>query len=209
MSWSSKVVKTLVLLYRRVHRYLATSHSFCYKGRNVVPPRRNTIARSSSSTLLPVASLDIVCEYSCLATRESSKEIEFAYLLTFASESRGWHGEKDQKSEESRSSNRRKLVRGFTSWNTSKHLLLRRLFRCLRYCSLSSSFQPSTILVADSQWLRTHQSFHVVTAVISTDYILVRNFLFQGFDAIRGHVVSNLQTETPCFHFDFDFVRDN
>lgn len=119
MSWSSKVVETLVLLYRRVHRYLATSHSFCYKGRNVVPPWRNTIARSSSSTLSPVASLDIVCEYSCLATRESSKEIEFAYLLTFASESRGWHGEKDQKSEESRSSSRRKLARGFTSWNTS------------------------------------------------------------------------------------------
>lgn len=43
------------------------------------------------------------------------------------------------------------------------------------------------------------RSLHIVTAVISTDYILVRDLFLQRFHPIRGHVVSNLGTETARF----------
>lgn len=55
---------------------------------------------------------------------------------------------------------------------------------------------PSTVLVAVCRrWLRCHQSLHVVTTVITADYILVRNFLLQWLDAVRRHFVSHLRTK--------------
>lgn len=68
-------------------------------------------------------------------------------------------------------------------------------------CLPSVFFNRSPLfLPVDSQpRLWGDRSFHVVTAVISTDYILVRDLLLQRFHPIRGHVVSNLGTETARF----------
>lgn len=65
--------------------------------------------------------------------------------------------------------------------------------------SLPLSILQPLFLLIDSQRLWGDRSFHVVAAVIPTDYILVRDLFLQRFHPIRGHVVSNLGTEIARF----------
>lgn len=132
------------------------------------------------------------------------KEIEFAHLpYVRGRESRITAERKDRKKGNSRSSIRRGckeflescLGSKFRSAMITRCLLIRTPPFRLPFFNRSPLFLP-----IDSQpRLWGDRSLHVVTAVISTDYILVRDLFLQRFHPIRGHVVSNLGTETARF----------
>lgn len=73
------------------------------------------------------------------------------------------------------------------------------------FLSIASLFVSSSIAVVfalrgstpveDSGGLRCHQALYVVTAVIATDYVLVRDLLLQRLHTLRGHVVASLHTQ--------------
>ena len=140
------------------------------------------------------------------------KEIEFAHLpYVRGRESRITAERKDRKKGNSRSSIRcgckefleSCLGSKFRSAMITRCLLIRTPPFRLPFFNRSPLFLP-----IDSQpRLWGDRSLHIVTAVISTDYILVRDLFLQRFHPIRGHVVSNLGTETA--RFSSRFVDEN
>lgn len=102
---------------------------------------------------------------------------------------------------------RDKIVKGefYSHWGSE---LLLSLLSVLLFPSLSLylslCFDHSTVcglrFAASPPWtfdsLRRHQTLYVVTAVIATDYVLLRDLLLQRLHTFRGQVVANLHTHT-------------
>ena len=74
-------------------------------------------------------------------------------------------------------------------------------FLCIFYTNFLSVFASITHLRVtfrdvrrEDSGLRRHRTLYVVTAVITTDYILLRDLLLQRLHPFSGQVVANLHT---------------
>lgn len=159
---------------------------------------RESSSFTLSSTLLHIFPRDRSRHGNVRKGRRSSLPICSTHLRGRESRITAGKGSKERKLEELDSDAKNYEASGILP---SKRVSFSQLRSPYSKCLPSVFFNRSPLfLPVDSQpRLWGDRSFHVVTAVISTDYILVRDLLLQRFHPIRGHVVSNLGTETARF----------